>query len=185
MRLGVPQETGEGETRVALVPEVVKRLVGKGLEVRVQPGAGARALIPDEAFAEAGAELSDDVWTADVVLKVAPPTGEEIARLGTGSVLVGFLNPLVYEVGRENKKGQGPGNVLLDVTRGNNDLGSMTAADAGGGKPLGCCSAAVGYDSASGWGSLQMVGLAKVGAARFDSRPAPAPKQTAKPKTKK
>ena len=94
MRLGVPQERGEGETRVALVPEVVKRLVGKGLEVRVQPGAGARALIPDSAFAEAGAELSDDVWGADVVLKVAPPSGEEIAKLGSGSVLVGFLNPL-------------------------------------------------------------------------------------------
>jgi NAD(P) transhydrogenase subunit alpha len=94
MRLGVPQETGEGETRVALVPEVVKRLVGTGLEVRVQPGAGARALIPDAAFAEAGAELSDDVWSADVVLKVAPPSSEEIARLGRGSVLVGFLNPL-------------------------------------------------------------------------------------------
>src|SRR3954468_9139919 len=94
MRLGVPQETGEGETRVALVPEVVKKLVGKGLDVRVQPGAGARALIPDEAFAEAGAELSDDVWSADVVLKVAPPSSDEIAKLGQGSVLVGFLNPL-------------------------------------------------------------------------------------------
>jgi NAD(P) transhydrogenase subunit alpha len=94
MRLGVPQETGEGETRVALVPEVVKRLVAKGLEVRVAPGAGARALIPDAAFGEAGAELSDDVWSADVVLKVAPPSGEEIARLGDGSVLLGFLNPL-------------------------------------------------------------------------------------------
>jgi NAD(P) transhydrogenase subunit alpha len=94
MRLGVPQETAEGEQRVALVPEVVKRLTGKGLEVRVAPGAGALALIPDEAYAEAGAELSADVWDADVVLKVAPPTADEIARIGDGSVLVGFLNPL-------------------------------------------------------------------------------------------
>jgi len=94
MRLGVPAETGLGETRVALVPEVVKRLVSKGLEVRVAPGAGARALLPDAAFAEAGAELSDDVWGCDVVLKVAPPSEEEIGRLGSDSVLVGFLNPL-------------------------------------------------------------------------------------------
>jgi NAD(P) transhydrogenase subunit alpha len=76
------------------VPEVVKRLTGKGLEVRVEPGAGSRALIPDEAYAEAGAELSADVWDADIVLKVAPPTAEEIARIGDGSILVGFLNPL-------------------------------------------------------------------------------------------
>lgn len=92
-----------------------------------------------------------------------------------GAPPLGFLNPLVYEVGRENKKGKGPGNVLYDVTRGNNDLGKMTAADAGGGQPLGCCSANIGYDAASGWGSLQMTGLAKVGVERFKSRPAPAP----------
>jgi subtilase family serine protease len=92
-----------------------------------------------------------------------------------GAPPLGFLNPLVYEVGREDKAGTGPKNVLYDVTRGNNDLGIMTAADAGGGKPLGCCSAHVGYDAASGWGSLQMPGLAKVGAARFASRPVPAP----------
>jgi NAD(P) transhydrogenase subunit alpha len=74
---------GPGETRVALVPEVVKRLAGKGLDVRIAPGAGARALLPDAAFAEAGAELSDDVWGCDVVLKVAPPSDEEIGRLGS------------------------------------------------------------------------------------------------------
>ncbi len=100
-----------------------------------------------------------------------------------GAPPLGFLNPLIYEVGRENKAGKGPKNVLYDVTRGNNDLGSLTAADAGGGKPLGCCSAAVGYDAASGWGSLQMQGLAKVGTARFDARPVPAP--APKPTTKK
>lgn len=94
MRLGVPKETGLGESRVALVPDVIKRLVAKGLDVRVEPGAGEKALIPDAAFAEAGAELSSDVWGCDVVLKVAPPTSEEIGRVGDGSVLVGFLNPL-------------------------------------------------------------------------------------------
>jgi NAD(P) transhydrogenase subunit alpha len=94
MILGVPQETAEGETRVALVPEVVKRLVAKGLEVRVAPSAGARALIPDEAFEEAGATMTGDVWGSDVVLKVAAPNADEIAELGDGSVVIGFLNPL-------------------------------------------------------------------------------------------
>jgi subtilase family serine protease len=101
-----------------------------------------------------------------------------------GAPPIGFLNPLLYEVGRENKKGKGPGNVLYDVVHGNNDLGILTAADAGGGKPLGCCSANVGYDTASGWGSLEMNGLAQVATGRFNSRPvptpAPAPKQSAK-----
>jgi NAD(P) transhydrogenase subunit alpha len=94
VRLGVPQESASGERRVALVPEVVKRLTGKGHEVRIAPGAGTAAMIPDQAYVDAGAELSDDVWGSDVVLKVSPPNAEEIAKLGPGSVLIGFLNPL-------------------------------------------------------------------------------------------
>jgi NAD(P) transhydrogenase subunit alpha len=97
MRIGVPKETVEGERRVALVPEVAKKLLGSGFDVVVERGAGAEALIPDEQFVEAGATLSDDgavVWGADVVVKVAPPSGEEIGRLGRGSLLVGFLAPL-------------------------------------------------------------------------------------------
>ncbi|HTT93559.1 MAG TPA: S53 family peptidase [Solirubrobacterales bacterium] len=84
-----------------------------------------------------------------------------------GAPPLGFLNPLVYEVGRENKAGKGPGDVLLDVTRGNDDLGAMTPAEAGGGAPFGCCSAAVGYDPASGWGSIDVPGLAAVAVERF------------------
>ncbi|MGX6446732.1 Re/Si-specific NAD(P)(+) transhydrogenase subunit alpha [Patulibacter sp. S7RM1-6] len=92
--LGVPRETAEGERRVALVPDVVKRLAGQGVRVVVEPGAGEQALIPDALFAEAGASVSPDVWSADVVVKVAPPTAEEVARLGGDSVLIGFLAPL-------------------------------------------------------------------------------------------
>lgn len=94
MRVGVPKETAEGEQRVALVPEVVKKLTAGGHEVVVQPGAGAGAMIPDAHFSDAGATMSDDVWAADVVVKVAPPTDEEIAKLGSGTLLVGFLEPL-------------------------------------------------------------------------------------------
>jgi NAD(P) transhydrogenase subunit alpha len=93
MRVGVPKETAEGERRVALVPEVVRKLTGKGLDVVVEPGAGAGALIPDALFEDAGASLGDP-WGADVVAKVAPPTPEEVGKLGSGSVLVGFLSPL-------------------------------------------------------------------------------------------
>ncbi len=94
MRVGVPKETAAGEQRVALVPEVIKKLTGAGHEVVVQPGAGAGAMIPDAHFTDAGATLADDVWSADVVVKVAPPTDEEIGKLGSGTLLVGFLEPL-------------------------------------------------------------------------------------------
>ncbi len=93
MRLGVPKETAQQERRVALVPEVVKKLKAKGLDVVVEPGAGELALIPDRLYADAGAELGDP-WSADVVVKVRAPSPEEIGRLGQDSILVGFLNPL-------------------------------------------------------------------------------------------
>jgi NAD(P) transhydrogenase subunit alpha len=102
MRIGIPKETVEGERRVALVPEVVKKLTGSGLDVVVERGAGAKAMIPDAQFEEAGATLTDDaatVWQSDVVAKVAPPSAEEIVRLGKDSVLIGFLQPLTNAEG--------------------------------------------------------------------------------------
>ena len=93
MKVGLPTEVAAGERRVALVPDVVRKLVGKGIEVLVEPGAGAGALIPDHAFEAAGAQLSGDVWDADIVVKVAPPSVEEIARLAADAVLIGFLAP--------------------------------------------------------------------------------------------
>ncbi|HEY7962197.1 MAG TPA: Re/Si-specific NAD(P)(+) transhydrogenase subunit alpha [Solirubrobacteraceae bacterium] len=97
MRVGVPKETTAGEHRVALVPEVVGKLKAKGLDVLVQSGAGADALLPDDAFAQAGAQIGADakeIWGCEVVVKIAPPTPEEIAQLGAGSILIGFLAPL-------------------------------------------------------------------------------------------
>jgi NAD(P) transhydrogenase subunit alpha len=97
MRIGVPKETAAGEHRVALVPEVVSKLKSKGLDVVVQSGAGADALLTDDAFTEAGAELSADsadIWGCDVVVTIAPPDPQQIRGLGSGSILIGFLAPL-------------------------------------------------------------------------------------------
>ncbi len=104
MRIGVPKETTDGERRVALVPEVVSKLTRAsgedssregGIQIVVQRGAGAGALIGDEAFAEAGAELVDEApFDCDVVVKVAAPDADEIARLGSETTLIGFLGPL-------------------------------------------------------------------------------------------
>jgi NAD(P) transhydrogenase subunit alpha len=97
MRIGVPKESAAGEHRVALVPEVVSKLKAKGLDVLVQRGAGAGALLPDEAFSEAGAELTDDareVWASDAVVTITPPGPEQIGALGSSSIVIGFLAPL-------------------------------------------------------------------------------------------
>jgi NAD(P) transhydrogenase subunit alpha len=96
MRVGVPKETAERERRVALVPEVVRKLTQKEHEVVVETGAGQGAMIPDALFEEAGAKIADvdAVWGADVVVKVAPPSAEEAARLSSDGVLIGFLQPL-------------------------------------------------------------------------------------------
>lgn len=97
MQVGVPTETAESESRVALVPEVVAKLKAKGLEILVQRGAGSGALLPDAAYSDAGARLTDDaaeVWRADIVVKISPPSEQEIAMLGKGSILIGFLAPL-------------------------------------------------------------------------------------------
>ena len=93
MNVSVPKETASGERRVALVPEVVERLGRGAVEVTVEPGAGEGAHHPDASYEEAGAKLGDG-FSGDVVAKVAAPSAEEIARLGRGSVLIGFLAPL-------------------------------------------------------------------------------------------
>lgn len=90
--VGVVREIADGERRVALVPKIVSGLVGKGVDVIVESEAGVGALIPDELYTAAGASVGD-AWSADVVVKVAPPTDEEIARLSGGQTLIGFLAP--------------------------------------------------------------------------------------------
>jgi H+-translocating NAD(P) transhydrogenase subunit alpha len=93
MNVSVPKEVAAGERRVALVPEMVERLVKNGLQVTIEPGAGEGAHHPDAAYEQAGAATGDG-FSGDVVAKVAPPTSDEIGRLAHGSVLIGFLQPL-------------------------------------------------------------------------------------------
>ena len=97
MLIGVPIESLPGERRVALVPEVVRKLAARGGEVIVEAGAGSAAMIPDALYEQAGATVSADaaaVWGAPLLVKVSPPTDAEVARLARGAVIVAFLNPL-------------------------------------------------------------------------------------------
>jgi NAD(P) transhydrogenase subunit alpha len=90
--VGVVVESGPDERRVALVPKAVSALVNSGVAVVVESGAGRRALLPDELYTAAGATIGD-AWRCDVVVKVAPPTPAEVARLHSGQTLIGFLAP--------------------------------------------------------------------------------------------
>jgi NAD(P) transhydrogenase subunit alpha len=99
LRIGVPTETAPGERRVALVPEIVRKLAQAGHEVVVEPGAGAGAGIPDGDYEEAGATLGPAPWDAEAVVKVAAPSTEEAGRLGPEQVLIGFLAPLTNAEG--------------------------------------------------------------------------------------
>lgn len=102
MRVAVPRETTPGERRVALVPETVSKLREAGFEIRVQHDAGAAAGFLDESYREAGAQLfaADALLAgADGVVRVARPTPEEAAALASGTVLIGFLQPLTDHEG--------------------------------------------------------------------------------------
>ena len=95
----MPRETATGERRVALVPELVGKLVGGGFEVLVERGAGEAASFPDSAYEEAGARLVEDWADAEAVVKVQKPTEQEASRLRDGQVLIGFLQPLTDREG--------------------------------------------------------------------------------------
>jgi H+-translocating NAD(P) transhydrogenase subunit alpha len=106
MRVGVPRETAVGERRVALVPEIVAKLVASGIDVVVEAGAGEGASFTDDAFKEAGAALGNP-WEAEVVAKVRMPSDEELGRLSEGQVLIGFLQPLSNPQGIQRLRERG------------------------------------------------------------------------------
>ncbi|HEY3130979.1 MAG TPA: Re/Si-specific NAD(P)(+) transhydrogenase subunit alpha, partial [Acidobacteriota bacterium] len=92
--VGVPKETIPGERRVALVPELVPNLTKSGLEVIIQSGAGAAAGFLDTSYVEKSARIESDVFDkADILLKVQPPTVNEIQGIKEGAILIGFLQP--------------------------------------------------------------------------------------------
>src|SRR5207247_440218 len=77
-----------------LVPDIVGRLAKGGNEVVVERGAGQASSFPDRMYTEAGATIGD-AWSAELVLKVAKPSDDELGRLREGTVLIAFLQPLV------------------------------------------------------------------------------------------
>ncbi|MCI0463686.1 MAG: Re/Si-specific NAD(P)(+) transhydrogenase subunit alpha [Gemmataceae bacterium] len=100
MIVGVPRETVPGERRVALVPELVPKLLKASLEVVVEHAAGEAAGFPGALYTEQGARADPDaLGSADVLLKVQPPTPEETARVKQGATLIGMLQPYTNGAG--------------------------------------------------------------------------------------
>jgi NAD(P) transhydrogenase subunit alpha len=97
MKVAVIKERGARETRVAVSPETVKKLVGAGLDVVVESGAGARARFSDDEYRDAGASVEADgdavLAQADVLLTVERPARESVSRLKRGALLIGQLAP--------------------------------------------------------------------------------------------
>lgn len=98
MQITVLKETDPGESRVALVPESVKKLIGLKAAVAVESGAGVEAGASDADYETAGASVaSDRAWllaSADVLVCINRPPDEDITPLKKGAVVIGFLRPL-------------------------------------------------------------------------------------------
>src|SRR5574343_107555 len=96
-RIGVPRETYPGEKRVATVPDVVEKLIKLGFKVAVESGAGDAANFSDESYRGVGAEILPNagaLWAAsDILLKVRPPSSDEVALMREGGALIGFVWP--------------------------------------------------------------------------------------------
>jgi H+-translocating NAD(P) transhydrogenase subunit alpha len=97
VKVVVPKEHAQDERRVALVPDTATKLIGAGLDVSVEEGAGSQAYVTDEAYEKAGVKVVKDranvVKDADVVLKVQAPDAGEVDLLRKGAVLISFLQP--------------------------------------------------------------------------------------------
>jgi NAD(P) transhydrogenase subunit alpha len=90
MKVGIPRETLPGERRVATTPEIAKRLVGQGLQVLLEQGAGTAASFSDEDYTAVGVELTDAAGAlgCDIVAKVRRPSEDEAAQIGDKAILI-------------------------------------------------------------------------------------------------
>src|ERR1051326_5441727 len=98
MNIAVLRETGDGESRVALMPESVRKLVDLKASLVIESGAGLASARTDDDYKESGAAISSDrkalLETADVLVAVNRPTPEDLRALKKGAVVLGFLRPL-------------------------------------------------------------------------------------------
>ena len=95
MRISVPKETRPGETRVALVPDIISKLTRAGLEVVIESGAGVSAQFSDEQYTKAGATVKSGnvISDSDIVASIQPLTPDQMKSLKKGAITISFLSP--------------------------------------------------------------------------------------------
>ncbi len=107
--IAVTRERREGETRCAVTPETVKKLIALGATVSVEAGTGLGSSIPDADYAEAGATVKPDTRAvldgADIVLKVRGPTAQETSALKSGAIVIAMLDAYREKAAVEALKG--------------------------------------------------------------------------------
>jgi NAD(P) transhydrogenase subunit alpha len=98
MKVAVAAEVEAGEPRVAATPETIKKIIGLGAEVAVEPGAGIKSGILDADYSAAGAKVSPDALNgADIILKVRRPQAAELARYKRGAIVIGIMDPYGHD----------------------------------------------------------------------------------------
>ncbi len=97
MKVAIIKEMRDGEPRVAVTPETIKKIKALGPDLVVETGAGGASFFTDEAYAAAGAEIAGDAGAAlagaDIVLKVLRPTTDELSKMKAGAVVIAIMNP--------------------------------------------------------------------------------------------
>ena len=108
MKVAVAAEVDANEPRVAATPETVKKMLGLGAEVAVEPGAGLKSGILDADFSAAGATVTKDaVNGADIVLKVRRPQASELSHLKKGAMVIAIMDPYGHEEALQAMAGAG------------------------------------------------------------------------------
>ena len=98
MKVAVTAEVDAGEPRVAATPETVKKMIGLGAAVAVEPGAGVKSGILDADYSAAGATVTSDALNgADIVLKVRRPQASELSRFKRGAIVIAVMDPYGHE----------------------------------------------------------------------------------------
>lgn len=117
MLIGIPRESKPGETLVAATAKTVSQLTNLGYDVVVESGAGVAADQPDSVFVDAGVRVGtpEEVWAADVVVKVNAPSDEEIGRLRQGATIISILAPARSPELLEKLQGAGVTALAMDA----------------------------------------------------------------------
>src|SRR4051794_77963 len=94
MKIAIAKEVDAGESRVAAVPDTVKKFKALGADVAIEPGAGLRSGVPDAEYQAAGATVTADALKdADIVIKVRRPIASEFANYKRGALVIAIMDP--------------------------------------------------------------------------------------------